>query len=167
MAVRIPHHYHYTKLSADQIVLPAASVTNDKIEGPVDHSKVGVRYHLGDAQSPGSAVVAKIIDIFIARAAGAVLDIDAAITGALADDASRHVTVDLQKCTGGGSFTTMLTGVIDITEANDLRTAIAGVLASTSFAAGDVLRLVVAVSGGSGNQAQGLRVSVTVSENPL
>ena len=167
MANRLVMDLHIAgRLSADTLTLPAGAVTSEKITGPIDAEKLGTRYHLEDFQVPGTPIVAKTKDLRIMRASGAVLDIDAVLTGALADDASRHVTIDLQKSTGGGAFATMLTGVIDLTMSATLRVATGGTLASTALAAGDVLRAVTAVSGGSGNQAQGLQITVTVSENP-
>ncbi len=117
------------------------------------------------SQAPGTAVVAATQDIHIGFFTGAVVSIKAAITGAIATGADRTVTVDLQKSTGAAAFATILTGVITFNNVSTLRAVTAGTLSSVTWIAGDILRVVVAVAGAAGAQAQGLIVTVTLDEN--
>jgi hypothetical protein len=154
--------------SAESITLPNNSVRDSNVDAtsPLTRTKSWHQTHKSGHQAPGTAVVAQTIDVYIARAAAVLVSFEAAITGALADDASRHVTVDLQKSTGGGAFATMLSGVIDLTSSSTLRTAVAAALSSSALVDGDILRVIVAVSGGAGNQAQGLVFEATIAESP-
>jgi hypothetical protein len=155
-------------LSAESVTLPNNSVNDSNVNAtnPLGRTKSWHQTHAGGGQAPGAAVVAQTIDIYIARAAGVVVAFEAAITGALADDASRHVYVDLQKSTGGGAFATILSATIDLTSASTLRTAVAAAFSSSSLVDGDILRAVVTVAGGAGNQAQGLIFDATIAEAP-
>lgn len=147
-------------------LVPAGSVANLHIEDAagIDDAKLDHRMTFFHQQAPGAAVVAATQGLYIVRAAGTVLAVQAAVIGALADDASRHVTIDLKKSTGGGTFATVLSAAIDLTSSSTARTVYSATIASPTLAAGDILELVVAVSGGVGNQAQGLVVQVTVRE---
>lgn len=108
-----------------------------------------------------SAIASKLLHIF--RAGGTINGIEAAITGAATGD--RAATVDLQKGNAGGSFATILTAPIAINSSLAVRTPLAGAISSGSAADGDLLRLVVGVSGSTGTQPQGLLVTVTCTED--
>ena len=76
------------------------------------------------------------------------------------------VTVDLQKSSGGGAFSTVLATAITINSSTSALTPVVGTLSSASLSDGDILKLVVTVSGTTGMQAKGLLVSVTIAEDP-
>lgn len=161
-------HFRENVTFAKQPTFPTGAWDDDDIAAAANiaASKLQHRVPLAYHQAPGTAVVAATADVFIARADGDLISFEAAITGALADDASRHVTIDLQKSTSGGAFATVLTAVIDLTSSSTLRTAVAAAISSAPFVDGDIFRIVVAVSGGGGNQAQGLCVSLRLDEEP-
>jgi hypothetical protein len=122
------------------------------------------------AQSPGAAgsgtaIVADTKDIYVARNAGQVVGVQAAITGAL-PSGNYTVNVDLQRSTGGGAFASILSATIAFSSSSTLRSAVAGVLAVSpqSYNAGDILRVVVTVAGSSGAQGQGLVVTIYIQE---
>ena len=154
--------------SAQSITLPNSSVGDSAVDAtrPLGRTKSWHQTHRSGGQAPGSVVVAQTLDLFIANGAGTLVSFKAAITGTLATDASRHVQVDLQKSTGGGTFATMLSGVIDLTSASTLRTAVNAALSSSALVAGDILRAIVTVSGGAGTQADGLIFDATIAEAP-
>lgn len=155
-------------LSARSFTPPAGSVANASIEAAagIVATKLEHQHAIHYAQVPGSAIVAATQDVHIVRGAtGDVVALEAALTGALADHVSRTVTVDLHKSTGGGSFATVLTSTIGFTSSSTLRTAVAAVVNSAGLVDGDILRIVVTVAGGSGNQAQGLQVTLTIRED--
>ncbi len=119
------------------------------------------------AQDPGSAVVAETRDIHILKGTAATISaIQAAITGLIATGGDRTVDVDLQKSTGAAAFATILSSTIHFTNGSVLRTVSAGTLSSASLVAGDILRIIITVAGAAGNQAQGLMVTVTLTEAP-
>jgi len=116
--------------------------------------------------APGVTIAALTRLLHIVRGAKAeVVGFEAIITTA-ATDASRTVTVDLLKSTGGGAFATILTTTINITSTTTIRVPVAAVVASPSLVDGDILELTVAVAGSTGAQAQGLLASVMLREDP-
>jgi hypothetical protein len=102
----------------------------------------------------------------VAKGAGQINEFAAAVD-AVPAGGDKAVTVDLQKSTGGGAFATLLTAVITINSASSAKTKYTGTLVATpTFVAGDLLRIVVALTGTTGNQAQGLVARAVVQENP-
>lgn len=148
----------------DQSIADAAIDANAAIQA----SKMEHQHAIHYAQAPGSAIVAATQDVHIVRGAeGLIVGLDAAITGAVANDVSRTVTIDLQKSTAGGAFATALTSTIEFTSSSTIRTATAAVMdgSQDDLVVGDILRIVVTVAGGSGSQAQGLQVTLTIRED--
>lgn len=160
------------RLIALQFTPPTGSITNAAITGSagnyVDASKLVHRFDLGYAQVPGTAVVAETRDLRIIRGlTGTISSVEASVTGAIATGGDRTVTVDLQKSTGAGAFATVLSGVITLNSSSTLRAVSTATISSASVVDGDILRIVIAVAGAAGSQAQGLCVSVTLQEDPL
>jgi len=140
------------------LVSPSANIAASKI---IRHQSIDVELF-----GPSTTVTALTRDIHIVRGAtGALVGVEAAICGAIATGADRTITVDLQKSTGAGAFATVLGSTIGFTNVSVLRTAVAGVLNSTSLLDGDILRLIVTVAGSASAQATGLFVTVTAEES--
>lgn len=157
-------------LRARDFIPPNDSITNAAIDAnaAIQASKLEHQYAIHYAQAPGSAIVAATQDVHLVYGAeGLIVALEAAITGAVADDVSRTVTIDLQKSTAGGAFATALISTIQFTSATTLRTAVAAVLdgGEEDLVEGDILRIVVTVAGGSGAQAQGLQVTLMIRED--
>jgi hypothetical protein len=115
-------------------------------------------------QKSGTAVTADNKPLLVVDGAtGAVVNFQACMTGVL-PTSSDTVTVDLQKSTGGGAFASILTAAIQFTSSvGTLRTMLAASIATASLVQGDILEVVVTVSGSSG---QGLCVELATSETP-
>ena len=156
-------------LTAQTATLPSACVgdANVKSGADVGYAKLQHVQKYQHYQAPGTAIVAATQDLFIAQAAGSLLDIEAVITGAIATDASRTVTIDLQKSTAGAAFASVLSSTIQLDNTNTIRVLEVGTITTAPFVDGDVFRLTVVVAGGAGNQAQGLLVTVRVYEKPV
>lgn len=141
------------------VTLPASTVTNAMVAAgaAIAESKV---VHMVNVPTqlfgPSTTITALTQDCYIAKGAGTLTAVRAAINGTIATDVSRTVTVDLQKSTGGGAFATVLSGTVGFTSSSTLRTLVTGTISSASYAAGDLFRWVVTVAGGSGSQAVGL-----------
>ncbi len=160
---------HVGTLSASAFTPPAGSIANNAVAAAaaIAYSKLDNLRSESYAQEPGTVVAAATRDLGCVKGAtGGVISVQAAITGTLADDASRHVYVDIQKSTGGGSFATILTGTIDLTSSSTLNTVVDGTISSAALVTGDILRVVITVAGGSGTQADGLIVTVNWWEKP-
>ena len=124
-----------------------------------------------DSRAPMSVPV-KIVVVYhsgyghTVRIAEAVARGAAAINGAIATGADRTVTVDLQKSTAGGAFSTVLSSTIGFTNASVLRTPVSGTINSPAYSALDEFRVVVSVAGSASAQATGLIVRAVFSEMP-
>lgn len=95
----------------------------------------------------------------VSGATGAVLSFESAIA-VVASGADRTITVDLQKSTGAGAFSTICSATIGYTNGSAVRTFSAATLNATSLVEGDILQVVVTVAGAAGAQATGLTVKL-------
>lgn len=155
-------------ISGGSMTIPSGSVTDSSIaaNAGVQRTKVVQQFALNHYQTTGTAVVAATQDIHIARAAGTVVAVEAAVTGAIATGGDRTVTIDVLKSTGAAAFATILSAALVLDNTNVLRTLEAATVNSAAYVDGDLFRITVAVAGAAGNQAQGLIVTVTMGENP-
>lgn len=71
------------------------------------------------------------------------------------------ITVDLRK-----NGTTVLSGVITINNAIAAYAAVLGSVSSATYAAGDVLEVVITATAGGGTLGQGLFIQLICNENP-
>lgn len=147
---------------------PDGSLTNSHFSASadIDATKVEHQIPLDYQQVPGTAILAATSDLHIVHGAGgSVVSFRAAVTGAIATGADRTVNVDLQKSTGAGAFATILSATLLFNNVSVLRTVGSAAIATPALVAGDILRVVVAVAGSAGNQAQGLIVTATIRED--
>lgn len=116
-----------------------------------------IHHQLIHAQlAENSTAVAAVTELlFTANQNGTLLTFEAFIV-TQATGADRTVTVDLQKSTGGGAFSTILTSTIDIDNTTVVRTPIAATFSDTGVIDGDHFKTVVTVAGSAGDQAEGL-----------
>lgn len=154
-------------LWADEIAIPTSAISNGQVaaNAAIAYSKVQQQHVLTYAQAHGSNIAAATYPIYIAGGTGTILSVEAAVTG-VAAGGDRAVTVDLHKAASGGAAATCLTAPITLDSSDALNTNDSGAISSTSLADGTILFVVVAVSGSTGTQPQGLQVTVKVSEVP-
>lgn len=132
---------------------------------PAGPTKVQHQFSIGPGELFATATTVTAVTKYIwvtKGTAGTIQSISAAITGTVPTGGD-SVTVDLKKSTGGGSLATVLSSTVILNSSSVLRTAQSGTISSASTVAGDLLAVVVTVSGSSG---AGLVVTVTVSETP-
>lgn len=141
----------------DADVDPSASVNDTKLQH---------RYALEYEQS-GTVVAdtGKALTT-IKGATGTIRSFQGLIWSAVATGGDRTVNVDLQKSTGGGAFSTILSATLLFNSSSTLLTAASGSFTSTAVQAGDVLKVIVTVAGAAGAQAIGLHVTLIVAETP-
>src|SRR5947209_8741682 len=99
-------------LTPRTLVHPDGSITDAHIAAGANIAATKLEHQHSNHhyQAPGSAIVAATQDVHIvAGVTGTIVGMQAAITGALADDVSRTVTVQLHKSTAGGAFASVLT----------------------------------------------------------
>lgn len=162
--------FHGTITFAGDVVLPDGVVDDAAIHASaaiaatkLEHQHVLSRQLADDT----TAIAAGDELLYIVRgAAGEVVSIEAAIVTA-ATGADRTVTVDLQKSTAGGAFSTVLTTTVNITNATTVLVPVAGVVNASTGALvdGDILKLVWTVAGSAGNQAKGLVCTINLRED--
>lgn len=145
------------------------SIENRHLKAGADvaASKVVHRQALQYGQADGSNVVSETKLLHIARATGAIKDIEARVTTAPAGG-DLQFTVDVQKASdGSGSWTSLLDSVLTFADGDSDDTLKPGTLiASPSIADGDAIRVVITASGSTGSQGQGLGVTINLDENP-
>ncbi len=136
----------------------------------------------GAAIAANKSIHQKTVSVELAEAASAVVAIDKLIASAVASGtlqaiegtivvqatgADRTVTVDLHRSTGGGSFATVLSTTVDITDSTTILVPTAGVISTATVADGDIYKLVCTVAGGASAQAKGLVVTLVFDESPI
>lgn len=149
------------------VALPANSINENNLTTAalLPAAKLVARFAKDHRQASGADVAAKTELIHIAKYAGIVKSVEAAIDDAITGD--NTVVIDLKKSTGGGAFATVLSSALTINSASAAQTAIAATVDATKddYVAGDVFEIVVTVTG-TGTQAQGLNVTVFFEESP-
>jgi len=147
--------------------LPAGTVTNamTNASAAIAATKVVHQFPLHHTQNDGSDVTTQVEVVHIAYAAGTVVAVEAVCDQA--PDTDETITIDVLKSTGGGAFATLLTGAIVLDSGNSARVLEAGTLVATpTYADGDLIEISVTDGGGTGNQGQGLCVTVWCRESP-
>lgn len=146
----------------DGVIASAAKIVAGTISA--DRMRDVRRSHSTELFGPSTTITALTKLLHIVRGATGTLVGAEAVISVVASDASRTVTVDIQKSTGGAAFATVCTTTIDITSSTTVRVPVAAVFSSTALTDGDILQAVVTVAGGVGTQAQGLLLTLTFDE---
>jgi hypothetical protein len=156
---------HLTSKTAS---LPAGTVTNAMVNASaaIAATKLQHQHVVNYSQADGTAVAAAIVPVWVCRGATAtvvavqVVCVDAPSGGDLT------FTVDIHKgAVGTADGATILTGDRTYPNATADGTMLAGTISSGAMVAGDYLIVIVAVSGSTGTQGQGLVVTITVRED--
>jgi len=114
-------------------------------------------------QDGGTAIVAATSVIHLVGGTKATLiRFQAAITGVI-PTGGNTVNVDLQRSTGGGAFASVLAATIPFGSTDALRTLKSATFSTTGCIAGDLLQVVITVTGSS---AQGVIVTLDLQQSP-
>lgn len=144
---------------------PAGCVTNAMIAAGVAASK-STRHQAVPVELYGPLVTVAALTkwIYIVRGgSGTILGFEAAIA-VDATGADRVVNIDLQKSTAGGAFATVLSAPISLVDGTTIRTPYPGVITTAPLLDGDILQVVVTVSGSASAAATGLTVCLNLEE---
>lgn len=117
-----------------------------------------------DVQITGADVVDRTAPIHIARAAGTIRGFRVRCD-VVPNGGDKQFTVDLQKSTGGGAYATVLSAPVTLDDGNADRDTEVGTLASTTYVAGDVFRVVWDASGTTGTQGNTAIAQADFDEN--
>jgi hypothetical protein len=117
------------------------------------------------AQSTAAVIASATVPIHIAYDDGTVIGVEVvALTAPTGGD--KAFTVDVKKGNQATPAATILNSVITVNSTKADREVVVGSLATTAYADGDFLEVVVTASGSTGTQGTGLVVVVTVAESP-
>jgi hypothetical protein len=159
-------------LSCGGLDVPAAAIGDAKFSSAASDrlaaAKAIHQFPVSYGQDDGADVASKTTKIHLARGAGTVLEFAIETTIAPAGNGcNKQFTVDLQKSTAGGAFSSLLNTPLVIDSTKTALTKYLAVLATTpTYAANDILQEVVTASGNTGNQAQGMLGVAMLAENP-
>jgi hypothetical protein len=150
------------------VTMPSGVITNAHVAAgaAIAATKLQHQFPIHLSTAGGTAVTAVTNIVHIARGAGTVVSVEAALaTVPTGTGTDKTVTIDVQKSTGGAAFATLLSSTIVLDSGNTDRVAEAGTLAATpTYADGDLIQIVVTVSGSTGTQGTGLIVTAFVQE---
>ena len=135
-------------------------------EKAVPASKVIHQYAVHYGQAGGTAVVAVTMGLHTSYKDGTLVAVQ--VTPLVAPTGGdKAFTVDVKKGNQSSAFASVLAAVITVDNTKADRQVVSGSLSTTALAAGDTLEVVLATSGTTGTQAQGVLVTVTIQENPV
>lgn len=147
-------------LSANVTTLSASSVTDAKVAAAADIAATKHRHqHRAMWQQPNSAATAETRVLHVAYGLGDIIAVQAGSIAKAVGDST--VTIDI-KLNG----TTILSGTIQLDNANSAYTPESPSLATIAYAAGDVFTAVITISAGTGTLPTGVYVGLTVNEKP-
>jgi len=157
-------HFAGAVTFGSSVSLAAGSVADAQVSASaaIAATKIVHQFPLTHQQATGSAVADQTVQLHMANGAGTLVALKASVDTAAVGDST--VTVDLQKSTAGGAFATVLTAVVTVNSSTVVRTVSSGTFASTSYVAGDIFRLVIDATAGTGTLPQGLCVTAFVRE---
>jgi len=147
--------------------LPSSCVSDTQCStsNPIDTDKQKHRHSIQYYQADGTDIAAATVPIFIARAAGTIIDVEVVCVDA-PSGGDKTFTVDIQKADVAAAAASVLSSAITYPAGTTDYTVQTGTITTTTLDDGDTLLVVVAVSGSTGNQGQGLIVTVTVDQSP-
>jgi hypothetical protein len=154
------------------VSLPTGCIVDAHIAASagVAASKLEHQHVLTYKQDDGTDIAAAIVPIYTVRGATAeIIEFEVACLDA-PSGGDKKFTVDLQKCDDGTPTpATVLSAVLDSSTygsapSTDCEVG-TGVISSADLVVGDILVVVVAISGSTGTQGQGLIVTATIRED--
>jgi len=148
--------------------IPPSCVSDANVAGDaaIAATKIEQQYPIRYTQDDGTDVAAAIVPVYTVRGVSAtIVEVDVVCIDA-PEGGDKEFTVDVGKCNAGSPApATILTGVVEYDVDTPDCTVLEGTIDTAALAAGDTLVVTVAVSGSSGNQGQGLVVTVTIRED--
>lgn len=156
-------------LGAESMGIPAGTIKNPAVapDAGIDADKLENRHVAAYRQDDGSDVVAAIVPIHINRGTtGTLKAVEVACVDA-PEGGDKAFTVDVKKANQAAPTpATVLDAVVTVDSTVADCQVKAAIITDSDLADGDVLLVVVAVSGSTGNQGQGLVVTLTIDQTP-
>lgn len=150
------------------IAFPDGSVTSDKVAASADiaASKLQHRHAINHSQKNGTDVVSETIVKYIAKTAGSLIRFVVRPT-IVPVGGDKAYTIDIQKAVNGSSsWTSLITAPVSVAAADTNDVVKAGILiGSPVYALNDAIRFVIATSGTTGSQGQGICIEAELDES--
>lgn len=149
------------------VTLPAASVSDSNVatNAGIDATKVIHQHAIRYVQNAGADVTSATSPVHVFRGAADIVAVEVVpLTAPTGGD--KAFTVDVKLGNAGDAFASILSGVVTVNSSSAARTIQAGSLSTTTAEDGDTLEVVIAASGSTGSQGQGVIVVVWVREEP-
>lgn len=167
-AARIKELVVETLSVSTEMALPSGSVENDDVAAAaaIAANKLKHRHAVAYAQADGADVASETKLVHLAYLAGTIVDVSVRVNTA-PTGGDKAFTVDVKKAADAGAFATVLSSVVTINSSSVNNTKVAGTIdgAQDDVTADDAIQVVIATSGTTGSQGQGLIVEITVEEN--
>jgi len=170
MTIQRLESVHVDELSCTTFSPPAGCITNASVlpAAGIAATKLQRRISAPYSQADGSDIAAAIVPVHVVRGATAtVVGVDVACVDA-PSGGDKAFSVDVQKADEGTPTpATVLTGTIAYSATQSDCEVESGTISASPAAlvTGDTVLVVVAVSGSTGTQGQGLIVTVTIDED--
>ena len=151
---------------AGGVSLPAGVISDADVPAGanINDTKLNHRHIMYLGQDVGTAATSQARCQHIYKA-GSVLSVMASAVSAAAGG-DYKTTMDVLKSTGGGAFVSILSAPYDLDSSKtSLVTYYPAISGVQTVAAGDLIKLNIAVSGSTGSQAQGTALTLVCSEN--
>lgn len=149
--------------SGQQLSLADGAVTDNKVAAGagISTGKLQHRFRKQHAQ-PETTATTETKKIYTAIATGSVVDVSGYAETVASGAAT--VTIDLQKSTAGGSWTSVLTSPITLNSSSTAKVSTAGAISSAAYVAGDQFRLVFTATAAGGTIPTGAFGQATFDE---
>jgi hypothetical protein len=152
------------------VVFSQPVVDNAAVEtsAEISANKTINRQAINYVQDDGTPVVTATTFVHLCRSAGTIKSVEVRpMTAPTGGDL--QYTVDVKKAIdGSGSFTTVLSAVVTVDNASvDETRQQAGLIATPATVDGDMLQIIITVSGSTGVQGDGVIVTINIDESGL
>ena len=153
-------------LSANSMNYPAVSINNADIgaSAAIAASKLVHRHAVRFSLGTSTTVSSFNENIFVASAAGIAQSFE--VSPEVSPTGGDVYKVDLQKGNSASTFVSVLSAVVSISSDTNDRTVQAGSITTTSFADGDLYRVVSETTSAAGTMGTGLCCMLKLDENP-
>lgn len=156
-------------ISASAMDLPPTCVRSSNFSAAstdrLEAAKAVHQFPVTRSQKNGTDAVTETVTLHIAKGAGTLVSFQI-VADAVPAGGDKTVTIDFQK-RNSGAWTSLLNAALVLDSSKSANTVYTAVLVATpTYAAGDLLRIVITAAGSTGTQAQGVCATAFVQEHP-
>lgn len=156
------------QIAAASILYPLGSIENEDVQANagIEATKVIHQFPVRYSQAEGSDVASATIPVHLVYGVTAEIVRVEVMSPTAPAGGDKQFTVDVKAGNNNDAFASVLSAVVTYDSTLSDKEIAVGVLSTTALADGDALQVVVAATGSTGTQAQGLIVVVWLREKP-